>query len=76
MKRYPRTEKNSYFTRETVVTEDGKYIQRMTWADGSVEETFESTIFAMGWDSLRQFLAHKPQFVLVECETEETEENK
>ena len=65
MKIYRRTEPCKGGSIVTEVDEHGGYNQRTVWADGSVTARNITTLAGMGWDSLKEFLANRPGFVLV-----------
>lgn len=59
--------------RVTDVDEDGCYYSRYVLPDGRVYSENITTVFAMGWNSVREFVRQKSGFKLVE-ETEERSE--
>ena len=57
------------FDQVTDVSEDGNYYTRFVWSDGEVTGEYRSNVLEMGWPSVKEFLAGKSGFKLVE-ETE------
>lgn len=64
MKTWVRTELKKGYQNITTVTEDGDYIQVAVWPDGTITSTHKSTLQAMGWRSVREFLRERKGFVL------------
>ena len=62
MKRYRRIEDRGDYKHITTIDESGKYVQIVKWNDGIVTSHTESNIFAMGWNSIKEFLTHHKGF--------------
>ncbi len=69
MKLWRRIEKTSCYTTVTNVDETGRYEQYIVWPDGGINPIVKADIFTMGWTSIKNFLACRHGFRLVE-ETE------
>lgn len=63
---YRRTERSGDATRITEVHSNGEYHSFIVWDDGFVMQGLESTIDAMGWRCVSEFLRHRPGFIKVE----------
>ena len=63
MKQYRRIEDKGEYKHITTVDESGKYVQIVKWNDGMVTSHTEGNLFAMGWNSLGEFLKSRSGFV-------------
>lgn len=65
MKTYERIAHEGYYKTITRVSEDGTYTYVHVWDDGFKLPPYKTTIQDMGWNSLKDFLSKKKDFVLV-----------
>lgn len=68
MNTYRRIEQIGDYSRITEVKESGEWRMRVEWPDGLVTSSHETTVQAMGWRSVGEFLRERPGFALVEVD--------
>lgn len=52
----------------TIIDDDGNYEQFNEWGDGVRTGYFRTTLYKMGWSSVKEFLKEKNNFVKVVIE--------
>lgn len=59
---YQRIENYKEYQRITTVDTDGNYEQKIKWNDGTITNCYKTTIYKMGWKSVKEFLRNRPKF--------------
>lgn len=59
---YIRVENFGEYSHITTIAENGKYKQIVKWQDGTITSCYENTIVGLGWDSITDFINHRPGF--------------
>lgn len=49
----------------TIIDDEGNYEQFNKWGDGTITGCFRTTLYKMGWVSVKEFLKEKNNFVKV-----------
>ena len=65
MKKWERTEVCQSWTRIATVDEKGGFYSRDITFNGVIFNEYKTTVFAMGWESVEEFLKKKQKMIVI-----------